>query len=165
MAGRMTKVPLIYCGRRNRNEKLCHLFIDAAGEEYFFNRIKSVYIGYSYYAEKSKDEVQIMVKPKEVDEQEEQHPNSDEWRAKQAVAVERHRKKILRGAIDRNKFLMEDVVKIRAFVKGLSHGEVREFVDWLVDEIFREQWAKERAEMNARLNRAVKRAFKRGVKK
>lgn len=161
MSGRMTKVPLIYCGRRERDGKLCFLFIDTAGKEYSFKQLRGVFVGYSYYAQKNKDEMEIQRSPQEVDGQEEQHPKAEEWRAKQTVAIERHRKRLLRGAIDRNKFLLDEIGTIKKFVRGLSHGEIRDFIDWLVDEIYREQRAKELSEMNARLNRAVKRMARR----
>lgn len=159
----MKKVFLIYKGVRFDADggKLQHEFLDPNGKTVIFSRVRYIHIGFSYEATEDKGRYSISTRPVEKDTNEQPHPDADKWRDEALAAQQRARRLRARKSFEKNKKLLGDLDSLRAVVRTLkTYSAKHAFVEWLFDEMDREEREKENREMNARIQRMVKRASK-----
>lgn len=150
----MKNQKLYYCGKRFNGDKLAQLFVDDTGKSYWFTGIKRVWIGYAYESA-NKSGTSMSTRPKECGGEE--HEKADHWRSEDRAAIAQNKIKLMRKKADglRDK-VVDEIRLLRKFVLPLSGGERRYFLDWLLDEIERE----EREAMNKRFNDRIKRIMR-----
>lgn len=156
------KIKLIYVGRRRNNQgKMFHAFIDDKGGQHGFGgHFKYVYIGHTYEADKTKDDMTIATRPKQLDVTPIDDERAGQWRALERVAVQDLREENLRKKIDSMKDLLEEIPRIKRAMRGLNGADQQNFINWLWTEIDRENKERLRSEMNDMFAKKFKRLTK-----
>jgi hypothetical protein len=161
------KIILTYCGkRRSAKGTMFHKFIDDKGEEHNFGgSFKNIWIGSFYEAEKTKGSIQMSSRPAEIERDPVDEALLRKWKAEQALAEQEAREHRVRKKAESMKELLEEIPKIKRFIRDLKSDEQRYFMDWLWHEVDRENREKLNREFNALVEKRLKRAVKVGSKK
>jgi hypothetical protein len=155
-----TKIKLIYAGKRFDNGKISQVFLTEDGKEFFYSGVHRVYIGCFYEATKQGDRTLISSRPVELGES--NHADEMKWRALSRGAEEQRKNELVKKKADSLKTLLNDVGTIKKFVKGMRFSEKRAFVDWLMNEIEREETERTTRAFNIRIQNLLKRTGKNG---
>lgn len=143
----MSKIKLYYGGERF-NEftgKMKQAFFRPDGKlEGYWSGIKGVWIGEAYWA-KGKyggDKVTISGRPERAGDA--THEKEEEWRAKSWADKAIYKSHQVKKRAEKMRDLLPEIEKIKRFAKGLTFAQKRVFVEWILDEVERE----EREKMN-----------------
>lgn len=151
------KIKVWYLGKRFINDKLYQRFQTEKGEEFSFQgTIKGVFAGYGYVAEKKGENVSIRTRPDQFGN--DPHPDAQKWMVLEHAAIEQWKAFRLKKRASQLPDLMRDLTTIKKFCKGLRHTERRAFIEWIVDELEREENERFNREMNERIKRIARSA-------
>lgn len=164
----MAEVILTYTGKRIMSSgRLSHCLVDASGGEFFFKKLRGVYIGYRYVANQTEEGLSIANPPPEKGRHENQD-DIDKWRAEESAACERQREESVKKRASSMKDLLEEIPKIKRFMSKLRGADRSHFMNWLWTEMEREANEAFMRSMNARFKRqaaSFRKQLKRQAKK
>lgn len=155
----MGKLKLFYAGKRLVNDKLIQVFVDEKGEDCSFQgTINGVFIGSAYEATQKGESVSIAKRPNEIKLDDDfRHPKEQEWRTETWAAEAQYKQLSIKRLADKKPELLKEIGAIKAFVKGLKYSERHAFVNWIMDEIQREEMEKLNQSFRIKLEAVEKR--------
>lgn len=156
----MAKFKAQYIGERLNNEKLCHAFL-FEGEEIFFSKVRSCWLGNFYEVKKSGKSVQISTRPEPLGEGPMTEEQRDLWELEATKARQFVRKKRMLNSIKKNPKVLQVSRDLKPLLKDLSFSGKKELLSFIIDELDRENREEEARKFGRAIARASKNAARR----
>jgi hypothetical protein len=148
----MKKTKVTYIGRRIfSDDSIVHAFLHN-GEEVAFGKVKWCYIGTNYEAMSgAKNRLQISARPPDLGEASVDEKTLTQWKMLDAAAAQFARRKSASRKLRKHPELVALAEKLKPLLAGLSLSQKTSVVEFIVDEIERE----ERERMSMRMRKKI----------
>jgi hypothetical protein len=165
-----TEIKLVYIGDRSNGEQLRACFIEEGKSDREENHLHfkrgKFFIGSKYKGEKEGDRTSLY--PKGLIENDEVTNEAllKKWRLESQAAIAETRNKASKLRVDKSPLPETLIEALRMHLKGLSHKDAKNYLDYLVDEILFKPMAEEATKnINAAIARMKKKETKKKGKK